>query len=61
MQEILPFDKFTRIHKSFIVALEKVQVVKGNEIVVHVNKGERSLPIGVTYKENVLKQLGINK
>jgi two-component system LytT family response regulator len=59
IQDILPGNKFSRIHKSYIVALEKVQVVKGNEIVVQINNNERTLPIGVTYKENLMKQLGI--
>jgi DNA-binding LytR/AlgR family response regulator len=58
-QDTLPGNKFSRIHKSYIVALEKVQVVKGNEIVVQINNNERTLPIGVTYKENLMKQLGI--
>jgi hypothetical protein len=41
------------------VALEKVQVVKGNEIVVQINNNGHTLPIGITYKENLMAQQGI--
>jgi two-component system LytT family response regulator len=59
IQDILPGNKFSRIHKSTIVALEKVQVVKGNEIVVQINNNGHTLPIGITYKENLMAQQGI--
>jgi two-component system, LytTR family, response regulator len=59
MQELLPGSRFFRVHKSYIAAIDRVHSVKGNELVVHVKQEERCLPIGVTYKENVYRQLGI--
>jgi DNA-binding LytR/AlgR family response regulator len=60
IQELLPGHKFIRVHKSFYIAIDKVQSVKGNEIIVKLKGGDKNIPIGITFKENVLKQLGIN-
>lgn len=47
LEEQLPADKFIRIHNSFIVALNAIEVVKKNEVEI---KGA-TLPIGDTYKK----------
>lgn len=49
----LPITKFMRIHKSFIVAKDKVAALEGNQ--VHI--GKVKLPIGTSYRERVLKEL----
>ena len=46
-EEILPKTQFIRIHKSFIVNLEKICAVKGEEVMVD----KHTLPIGKTYKK----------
>jgi DNA-binding LytR/AlgR family response regulator len=61
MNELLPCDKFFRVHKSFIVAFDKIISLRGNELLVRIRSGEKNIPIGITYKENVLKQLGLNR
>jgi DNA-binding LytR/AlgR family response regulator len=48
LEEQLPADKFIRIHNSFIVSLNAIEVVHKNEVEV---KGA-SLPIGDTYKKS---------
>jgi len=60
MQEFLPQDKFIRIHKSYLVAISKIRTVKRNEITIKLNNAEKSLPLGLKYKGNVLKQLGVD-
>jgi two-component system LytT family response regulator len=52
MHEKLPVEKFVRIHRSYIVNVDKISAVKGNKIQV----GEYELPIGKLYK-NVLSSL----
>jgi two-component system, LytTR family, response regulator len=59
MMETLPESKFFRVHKSYIAAIHKVKSVRGGELVVPLKSGERFIPIGVTYRENVYKLLGI--
>lgn len=46
--ELLPSEKFYRIHKSFIVSLEKIESVEGNMVTIHGNK----LPIGNSYRQD---------
>ena len=60
MQDFLPVDKFVRVHKSYLVAINKIRSVKGNEIIIKVKNIDKSIPLGVTFKDNVLKQLGIS-
>lgn len=53
LEELLPASKFMRIHKSYIIPLDKVKVVEGN--MVHI--ADKKLPIGASYREEVLKKL----
>lgn len=46
IQEMLPTDEFIRTHKSFIVALNKIESVERNRIKI----GKALLPISDTYK-----------
>lgn len=49
LSEELPEDKFTRIHKSYIIAVNKVKFIEGNRIQVH----SYTLPIGRNYSKDV--------
>ena len=53
MEELLPVSRFLRIHRSYIVALDKISAVQGN--VVEIEKKE--IPVGLTYKEELMKRL----
>ena len=59
--DILPKDKFIRVHKSFIISLGSIQFVRGNEIFVNLNSIQKNIPIGITYKVALLKILGITE
>ena len=55
LEEILPSNRFIRVHKSFIVALDKINSIEQQEI--HIK--DRIIPIGNTYSEhffNLLKK-----
>jgi len=58
--EILPCDKFIRVHKSYLVAINQVHAVRGNEIIIKLKDADKTIPIGTKFKENVLRQLGIS-
>jgi len=49
MEEQLPKDKFMRVHRSFIVNLDRVKVIERNRIVFDQNV---YIPVGDQYKEN---------
>lgn len=46
-EKSLPKSKFIRVHKSYIIALEQIEFIERNRIVI---EGEY-IPIGATYKE----------
>ena len=53
MDEILPGSNFIRVHKSYIVAMNKIDTLEKNRIFI----GEAVIPIGETYKEGFLKRV----
>ncbi len=53
LAKILPSDKFLRIHRSYLIGLDKIKFFNSSTVGV----GEEELPIGRTYKEGVLSTL----
>ncbi len=51
ISQMIPEDQFMRVHKSFIISIDKIDLVEGNRI--HI--GDHSIPIGKMYKLNVNK------
>ncbi len=56
LEEELQDDQFLRIHKSYLIPIDKITAVSPT----HVRLGEKEIPIGRTYKGMVFKRLGIN-
>lgn len=56
LEEKLPTDKFLRIHRSFIVALDKIQAFSASAVDI----GKSEIPIGRFYKNEVLQVLNQN-
>ena len=52
-EEILPDDRFIRIHKSFIIPLAKIDAIQNNRIVI----GKSLIPIGDIYKTNFNRKI----
>jgi DNA-binding LytR/AlgR family response regulator len=48
-EELLPRTKFLRVHKSFIVPIDKIKLIEGNRIFIN----DIEIPIGQTYKSLV--------
>ena len=53
LSEELPIDKFIRIHKSFIIAIDKIKSIEGNRIQILMHK----LPIGRNYGKDVKNKI----
>lgn len=53
LEKDLPSHRFLRIHKSYIINIEKVTTLEGN--MVHIN--DKKLPIGASYKEVALERI----
>jgi two-component system, LytTR family, response regulator len=54
MQELLPESQFVRVHKSFIVAMDKIDSIERGRIRI----GKVTIPIGDKYKKDVEKIIG---
>ena len=50
IEELLPADRFFRVHRSFIVARDKIELINKNRIVIR----KCEIPIGETYKQRFL-------
>src|SRR5436190_13559944 len=57
LEEILPPNRFVRVHKSFIIALDKINSIERQEIYI----ADRIIPIGITYQEQFFKLLETKK
>ncbi|TNE58126.1 MAG: response regulator transcription factor [Bacteroidetes bacterium] len=53
LEEALPSDRFIRIHKSYIVAISKIDSLEGN--LIHI--GKEKLPIGANYRDAVVSRV----
>jgi DNA-binding LytR/AlgR family response regulator len=53
LEEILPSHMFMRVHKSYIVPINRVRVIEGNMVMIE----KKGIPIGASYKEAALKAL----
>jgi DNA-binding LytR/AlgR family response regulator len=54
LEELLPKDNFLRIHRSFLVAVDKIESFSAAEVEL----AGRTLPIGRSHKEYVMDRLG---
>jgi two-component system LytT family response regulator len=53
LAETLSGDKFLRIHKSYIVAIDRISTISRNRVMV----GERWIPVGENYREEFRKRM----
>ncbi|GAB3282076.1 LytTR family DNA-binding domain-containing protein [Larkinella harenae] len=53
LESRLPADQFVRTHKSYIVALHKIERLSGNTL--HI--GETELPVGITFRRELADRL----
>jgi DNA-binding LytR/AlgR family response regulator len=51
--DILPEDNFVRTHKSYIVAINKIESIERNRIKI----GEKLIPVGNTFKDEFYKRI----
>ena len=53
IEAILPLNNFRRVHKSFIVAIDKIDRIERNIIVIK----DKRIPVGISYKDSFDKLL----
>lgn len=58
LQDRLPATQFMRVHKSYIVSLDKIKALDGNQILFR--DGKASAPLGDTYRRGFFEALQRN-
>ena len=53
LEEILPKDRFVRVHKSYIVSFKHIQDLDKSDVTVSGNK----IPVGASYRDELLARL----
>lgn len=54
MEELLPANRFVRVHKSYIVSLEKINSIERQRIFI----GRTTIPIGESYYKDFIRLIG---
>lgn len=57
IEDVLPKNNFVRVHKSYLVAIDKVESIERNRIKIQ----KMLIPISETYKEAFFSKIGVTK
>lgn len=61
LEDRLPKGRFKRIHRSYIVAMDKIMAIEGNMIEVLEKDRPKLLPIGKNYRDELLEMIDKNR
>lgn len=61
LEQKLPSDIFMRVHRSYIVNIQKIKAVVGNTVEIVEGGQPKFIPIGKNYKDDLLKIVEENK
>ncbi len=61
LEQKLPAGRFRRIHRSYIVNLDKILSIDGNALEIKDRKETKLLPIGKNYRDELLELINRNK
>ncbi|KKK64041.1 hypothetical protein LCGC14_2988210, partial [marine sediment metagenome] len=53
MEEILPEELFLRVHRSYLIAIEKISFLEGNRLRII----ESDIPVGQSYRNKLMKRM----
>jgi len=59
IEQKLPQDKFTRVHRSFIVNTSSIDVIEDNSVLIKVQDGTKTIPIGKSYKDKLMGDINL--
>lgn len=61
LEDRLPHGLFKRIHRSYIVAMDKITAIEGNMVEVQEKDKPKLLPIGKNYRDDLLELIEKNR
>ncbi len=59
IEDNLPSNLFARIHRSYIINKTKINVIEDNAIVLKIESGNKTIPIGKSYREKLMNDLNL--
>ncbi len=54
MEEMLPSNRFVRVHKSYIVSLQKIETIERQRITI----GKSTIPVGDSFQKDFMRIIG---
>jgi len=57
LEDKLSDPNFVRIHRSYIINTDKIHLIEENSIVIKTNSGNKIIPIGKTYKDELMRKI----
>ena len=55
----LPGNMFTRVHRSFIVNTRSINLIEDNSIIINTKEGSKTIPIGKSYKDKLMGDINL--
>lgn len=55
----MPESKFKRVHRSYIVNINKINLIEDNTIVIKNHEGSKIIPIGKSYKDKLMGDINL--
>jgi DNA-binding LytR/AlgR family response regulator len=59
IEQKLPQDKFTRVHRSYIVNTSCIDIIEDNSVLIKVHDGSKNIPIGKSYKDKLMGDINL--
>ena len=55
----LPEARFKRIHRSYIININRINKIEDNQVVIDLEDGPKLLSIGKSFKEKLMKEINL--
>ena len=59
IEQKLPHEKFTRVHRSYIVNTGCIEVIEDNSVLIKSQDGTKTIPIGKSYKDKLMGDINL--
>lgn len=59
IEQRLPPNKFTRVHRSYIVNTRIINMIEDNAVIIKVHDGMKSIPIGKSFKDKLMGDINL--
>jgi DNA-binding LytR/AlgR family response regulator len=59
IEQKLPSEKFSRVHRSYIVNTSSINVIEDNSVIIKTKEGNKTIPIGKSYKDKLMGDINL--